>query len=511
MSTAARIVASLGSVTLFAACGFALTAFVPSLCKKPLARRLAWAYLLGLAYVGVALYALSHWAGADLRRGTVLAVCAVPIVLAAWRGRPARGESDRPGGRASRIQRAACVAAAAAGALVFLAVLSHAVSGVETGFDPRMTWNPAAAYVRAARTVDAPALLDASVYVQNPRYPLLLPVLRVAGEEVFDTDDDERFSRPLYALLLPVLLLLVFDVAQPFAGTLAAALTAFVVIFLPGIVFDVGGGAITSYSDLPMGLLWGGGLVLIFRAPWRLPEALAGGLLLGGAALAKTEGLLLGAVVVAIAALRVARRLVARRRGSPSRPGIARAAGGTLAVFLVAAALNVSWRVGVPNRFSETWDDVTLRGLISGMAARLPVALPLIGREMARPEIWSGFWWLVPVIFILGARAFLHPLARLIGYAVAGALCVYLAAYGASAWAPADLVPPTWNRFLYQLSLPLFILFAMALGRALQGRGASTTGAEAFGPGPDDRGAPLPVAEVHLEEGSPSQVNRLTG
>jgi hypothetical protein len=470
VSTAARIVASLGSVALLAACGFALTSFVPSLRGKPLVRRLAWAYLLGLAYVGITLYALSHWVGFDLRRGTVLAVVAVPIALAALRGRLGRGDGRHPPARMTRIQRSACISAAGAGALVSLAVLAHAVSGVESGFDPRMTWNPAAVYVRAARTVDAPALLDASVYLQNPRYPLLLPVLQVAGAEVFDADDDERVPRPLYAVLLPVLLLLVFDVARPFAGTLASALTVFAVTFLPGIVFHVDGGAITSYSDLPMGLLWGGGLVLVFRAPWRLPEALAGGLLLGGAALAKTEGLLLAAVVVTIAVLRAAHRLLGRRRRSPSwRPGIVRAVGGTLAVFLFAAALNVSWRTGVPNRYSERWDDVTLRGLVSGTAARLPVALPLIGREMARPEIWSAFWWLVPAVFVLGARAFMQPLARLLTYAIAGALCVYLAAYGASAWSPADLVHPTWNRFLYQLSLPVFALFAMALGRALRG------------------------------------------
>jgi hypothetical protein len=146
-----------------------------------------------------------------------------------------------------------------------------------------------------------------------------------------------------------------------------------------------------------------------------------------------------------------------------------RAVGGTLAVVLFGAVLHVSWRVGVPNRNSETWDDVTLRGLVSGTAARLPVVLPLIGREMARPEIWSGFWWLAPAVFVLGVRAFTHPLARLFTSAIAGALCVYLAAYGASSWGPADLVHPTWNRFLYELSLPVFVLFAMALGRAFEG------------------------------------------
>lgn len=469
MSTATRIVASLGSVALFAACGFALTVFVPSLRAKPFARRLAWAYLLGLAYVGVSLYALSHWGGIDLRRGTVLAVSAVPIALAVWRGHLFRSDRERPRVRAS-IQRAASAVAVGAGALVSVAVLSHAVSGVESGFDSRMTWNPAAVYVRAAHTVDAPALRDASVYVQHPRYPLLLPVLQAASEEVFGTDNDERIPRPLYAVLLPVLLLLVFDVAQPFAGTLAAALTALAITLLPGIVFNMGGGAISSYSDLPMGLLWGGGLVLVFRAPWRLPETLAGGLLLGGAALTKLEGSLLAGVVVAIACLRAARRLIARRRrGFSLRPAAVRATGGVLAIFLVAAALHVSWRAGVPERYSETWDDVTLRGLVSGTAARLPVALPLIGREMAKAETWGAFWWLVPVIFVLGARAFTHPLARLLTYSIVAALCVYFAAYGTTSWGLAELVPRTWNRFLIQLSLPVFVLFAMALGRSLRG------------------------------------------
>jgi hypothetical protein len=469
VTTAARLVASLGWVALLAATGFALTAFVPSLRRKPFAPRLAWAYLLGLAYVGVSLYALSHWGAFDLRRGTILAVSAVPIAIAAWRGRLGRGEIERPRARASRIERAACAAAAGAGALVSMAVLSHALSSVASGFDPRMTWNPAAVYVRAARSVDAPALLDASVYFQNPRYPLLLPVLQVAGEEVFDTDDDERVPRPLYAVLLPVLLILVYDVGRRLAATLAAALTVFAVALLPGIVFDGDSGAITSYSDLPMGLLWGSGLVLVFRAPWRLPEGLAGGLLLGAAALAKAEGLLLAALVVAIVSFRAARKLVRRRRHVPGNPGVWRSTGGCLAVFVFAGALNLAWRAGVSNRYSETWDDVTLRGLVSGTAARLPVALPLIGREMARPEIWAGFWLLVPAIFVLGVGAFAHPLARLLACAIGGALCVYLAAYGASGWEPADLVHPTWNRFLYQLSVPVFVLFAMALGRALRG------------------------------------------
>ncbi len=474
MSTAYRLFASFGTIALFVASGYALTAFVPSLREKSFVRRLAWAYLLGIAYAGVTLYALSHWAGVELRRGAILSVLAVPLVLAASRGRAARRREGRTGPSLSRFQRAACAAALGAGGLVSAAVLAHAVSSVESGYDPRMTWNAAAAYVRTAHSVNPPALLDKNVYIQNPRYPLLLPVLQVVGQEIFDTDDDERTPRPLYALLLPVLLLLVFDVAQPHAGTTAAAVTVVVIAFLPAVVFDIGSGALTSYSDLPLGILWGAGLVLALRAPWSPPEALAGGLLLGAAALAKTEGLLLAGVAVGIVCLRAARRLVRRFAGSRRGGPWLRAAGGTLAVFLFAAALNLSWRAGIPNRYAETWDDVTLRQVLSGTAARIPVVLPLLGTQMARAELWSGFWWLAAAVFVLGIRAFVRPPARFLSLAVAGALCVYIAAYGASGWAPSDLVPTTWNRFLCQLSLPVFVLFAMALGNAL--RSFVTTG-----------------------------------
>ena len=112
---------------------------------------------------------------------------------------------------------------------------------------------------------------------------------------------------------------------------------------------------------------------------------------------------------------------------------------------------------------------MTLLGIVSGTAARLPAVLPILGEQMARPELWSGFWWLAAAVLVLGIRAFARPPARFLSLAIAGALCVYIAAYGASGWAPSDLVPTTWNRFLCQLSLPVFVLFAMALGSALRG------------------------------------------
>ncbi|MEO8055956.1 MAG: hypothetical protein ABI768_12435 [Acidobacteriota bacterium] len=461
MSTAYRVFAALGGVALLAAPGWAITSFIPSLRRKPVLLRCAWSYLLGCAFTGFVLYALSHWGGVEFRRGTILAVLLLPLAAAAWARRKAPRSTPPPHSSSGRAARAAVVAAAVSGAFVSAAVLVDALSGVQCGFDARMTWNAHAGFVRAARTVDAPVLLDGGTYLHNPKYPLLLPVLQVAIQETFDTDDDERVTRPLYAFFLPVLFLVVFDVAEARAGALAAALIVLAMTLLPGLAFEWDGGAITSYADIPLGLFWGGGLVLLMSAPWRPPEALAAGLLLGAGALTKTEGVLLGAIVVVLVALQALRR--ARRM---NRLGPVRAAALAAAVFAAAAALCVSWRAQVPNRNSETWDEVTAGQIATGVAQRLPAVLHFVRIEMARPEVWSRFWWLAPALFLLGARALTRPFARGLIVASAGALVVYAAAYGGSGWTPEHLVHPTWNRFLSQLAVPLYVLLACAVADA---------------------------------------------
>jgi hypothetical protein len=461
VSTAYRLFAAVGGVALLAASGWALASFVPSLRRKPVLLRFAWSYLLGGAFTGVALYALSHWGGVELRRGTILPVLLLPLAAAAWFRRNASRSAPAPHRAPSRTARAAVVAAAVSGAFVSAAVLADALSGVQCGFDARMTWNAHAGFVRAARTVDAPVLLDGGTYLHNPKYPLLLPVLQVAVQETFDTDDDERVTRPLYAVFLPVLFLVIFDVAEARSGALAAALIVLAMSLLPGLAFEWDGGAITSYADIPLSLFWGGGLALLLTAPWRPPEALAAGLLLGAGALTKTEGLLLGAIAVGLAALRALRR--ARRM---QHFGPVRATALAAAAFALAGALCVSWRAQVPNRNSETWDEVTPRQIATGVAQRLPAVLHFVRIEMTRPEVWSGFWWLAPALFLLGAPALARPLARGLLVASAGALVVYAAAYGGSSWAPKDLVHPTWNRFLSQLAVPLYVLLACAVADA---------------------------------------------
>jgi len=84
---------SLGGVALFLAAGLGLAELVPAVRTLPWPRRLAWAYLLGIAGLAGALYALSHFLDVPLRRPAILATAAALILVGAVarvvrRGRP---------------------------------------------------------------------------------------------------------------------------------------------------------------------------------------------------------------------------------------------------------------------------------------------------------------------------------------------------------------------------------------------------------------------------------------
>ncbi len=68
---------SLGGVALFLAAGLGLGELVPAVRTLPWPRRLAWAYLLGLAGLAGALYALSHFFDVPLRRPAILGTATV--------------------------------------------------------------------------------------------------------------------------------------------------------------------------------------------------------------------------------------------------------------------------------------------------------------------------------------------------------------------------------------------------------------------------------------------------
>jgi hypothetical protein len=459
VSGGAPVAGSLLAAALVAAGGLALADLVPLLQARPLLSRLGWAWLFGCAWLGGSAYAVSHVLHLPLRRGVLLPLALLPVFAALAR-RVRGGSAARPAaaGRSpmSPLERALCGLLFAAGALVTASLVANGLAIPVSDWDGKMTWMAQARFIRGARTVDAPVLHDAAVWVTHPRYPVLLPVLQVAAQEIADASWDDRFVRALYALFWPAFLLVLFDAAALRAGRLPAALAALAAAAAPYLAFSLHGGAAGTYSDLPLACFWGGGLLLLTSEGAGLPEGLASGLILGAAVLSKSEGLPLAALALAAATVRA---LAERRLRANRAPLVA-----ALGVAAAAALLLASWRSGIPPRYDAGQvATVSLDALAKGAVTRLPAAARACLHEMANRKEWGLTWVLVPLGLVLGARRLARLDALPLAVSLAGALAFYASAYAVSMWPPVMLAESTWDRFLVQMGLPVFVLLALAL------------------------------------------------
>ncbi|HEV7507684.1 MAG TPA: hypothetical protein VGS07_22560 [Thermoanaerobaculia bacterium] len=180
---AAEALAGLAGVALFAAPGAGLAELLPAVRAFGTGRRLAYAYLLGVAWTAGLLYALSHFLAVPLRAPAILAVAAVPAVAGAisW----LRRRRLRPGIPRLRLWEWLIVAVCA---VISLAVLCEALTNPVIDWDGWMTWAAQARYVRHEGTVDPAVLTQKGWYVSHPWYPLLLPVAMVAVLETTRAD-----------------------------------------------------------------------------------------------------------------------------------------------------------------------------------------------------------------------------------------------------------------------------------------------------------------------------------
>jgi hypothetical protein len=452
----APVAPSLAAAAIVAASGFALADLVPALRTRPVLARLGWAWILGCAWLGGGGYAASHVLHLPLRRGVLLTLALLPVAAALAR----RCVSARPE-RSARLPLEPFEGILLSllflfGALVTASLVANGLALPVSDWDGKMTWVAQARFIRGARTVDAPVLHDASAWVIHPRYPVLMPVLQVAAQEIADASWDDRFVRPLYALFWPAFLLVLFDAAAARAGRFAAAAATLAAACAPTFAFSLHGGAAGTYSDLPLACFWGGGLLLLTLDGAGLGEGAASGLLLGAAVLSKSEGLPLAAVALVSAAAWMAAAGRLRRGRAP----LLVAAG----LVASAAVLLLSWRSGIPPRYDEGQVAVfSLAALGKGLATRLPEAARACFHAMADRKEWGLTWALVPLGLLLGARRLGRPAAVPLAVSVAGAVAFYAAAYALSVWPPEELARSTWDRFLVQMALPLFTFLALAL------------------------------------------------
>ncbi|HEY2291910.1 MAG TPA: hypothetical protein VGM86_14510 [Thermoanaerobaculia bacterium] len=466
--TAELLTGALAAASLFLGAGLGLTLCLPGFATAGLAGRLGFAWLLGVAWIGLFLYAASHVAHLPLD-GPLVFLAAFPplaaglaaavrlLVLRRWRA-PAPRAARRP------LRTLGWVALSLFAVLVSSAVLAHALTHPLEDWDGRMTWTAQAMFVRDAGTVDAAVLRFPKSFVSHPRYPLLMPLAQIAALEAAGSDD-ERIVRVLYALFFPALVLLILEAGRRWAGSRAALLTALALLTIPWIPFDLEGGAIGAYSDLPLACFFGGGLLLLLRGRPRATDGVAAGLLLAAALLTKNEGLPEVLIALALAALSAGLALVRRRRAGRSR-ALATALAGVLC--LAALWLLVSWRSAIPNRYDELYfETFSLASYARNLASPRPfTTIPVIALRMLNRRLWDLFWWLAPVLFVAAAPAFRRPPTAYLAAAAAVPLLVAWSAY-AQVPAAAYYATVTWDRLLLQGCVPVLGLFAVGVRRLL--------------------------------------------
>lgn len=456
------------AIALFLGAGLGWTLCLPEFAKTGLARRLAFAYLLGVSWIGLFLYIASHFGGMAVDAPLVFLAVFIPLAAGAgvavrlWVARRRMAPPPRPPCRL--LRRLGWLGLSLFAALVSLAALANALTHPLEDWDGRMTWSAQAIFIRGAGSVDAEVLRSAKSFVSHPRYPLLMPLAQVAALEAAGSDE-ERVFRAVYVAFFPILVLLVVDAGKRWAGVRAALLAAFAFLTIPWIAFDREGGAAGAYSDLPLACFAGAGLLLLLRGRPRVSTGIAAGLLLGAAVLTKNEGLPEVAVTLMIAGGITATAF--RRRSRSARARLLATTAASSLVF-VALVLLVDWRSSIPNRYDESYFETFspqsfLRNLAS---ARAFSTLPVIAARMSSLEAWGLFWWLVPILVLAAAPSWRRPPTALLATAAATPVVVAWFAYS-QVPAAGYYAGVTWNRILLQVSVPIFALLALSIRKLL--------------------------------------------
>ncbi len=453
--------AGLAGVALFAAPGAGLAGLLPAVRALRPGRRLAYAWLLGVAWTAGMLYALSHFLAVSLRPPAILAVAGAPLLAGAvsWlrRRRPRSPAAPVP---APRRWEWAVVAVCA---VISFAVLCEALTQPVLDWDGWMTWAAQARYVRHEGTVDPSVLTQKGWYVTHPWYPLLLPVAQVAVLETTRADWDDPAFRPLYAAFFPVWLLVVYGGARELAGRAAAGWTTLAAALLPCPAFELSGGAVSAYGDLPLACFYGGGLALLLAPRLRPSTGLAAGILLAAAALAKTEGAALALAALVFAGLYSVSRRGRWRRCRRRWRALALAA----LPLILALVLLFSWRAGIPERFESYEKIVSWSLLWPGLLTRAPWIAARAGVEMRSFGEWGIFWWTAPLVLAAGWRGLRRRAALPLLLAAAAPLGIAWISYTISL-TPEFIIRTSWNRFLLQASVPLLLLLSLALASLLR-------------------------------------------
>ena len=308
------------------------------------------------------------------------------------------------------------------------------------GWDGWFMWSLKSKSLAAAGSFSTPVFLSSTYSYSSQDYPPLLPAWQAVAYRIAG---DLTVSWPLQVQQAWLWLTAAIGIMALLSGvSRIAALLPFAWLVSPAVVWE----STQSYADVPMALqLVLGAIVLRSAGDWR--GHVIGGLLLGGAALTKTEGLPLATIVLVCLLLR-------SRRGRL-----------TLIAPLVAAALRLPWILftqvhGLDNHM------IGAASFSTEVLAKVPGRLPVIGSLMVRYAFSPLLWGVLTPACIAAIAVTRKGSWRLLA-ATGMALLLFTAVYALwpyRSWALDDYMTVNVDRVLISC-LGLFTLAASLADR----------------------------------------------
>jgi hypothetical protein len=459
---ALRFLEILAPLATFLVVGAALQIILPRPLEESLAARFGYAFLLGIAWIGLASWTVGLLWGAPLNRelflGTALAaIVPAGVVVALRRGRVG-GWSCGRNGSSNRLRSVPLFFGWLLVVAASLALAADMLVKPVYDFDGRMSWGTQARYLQASESVLPRVLTDEVSYVIHPRYPILMPLVQVATVELAGVDFDGFAVRPLYLLVFLALVGIVVAALRRLAGDDSAGLTMMLFLSAPALLWNPDVGVRGTYSDLPLAAFLGGGFLVLFDRRSRSQDwrGAVGGLLLAAAVGTKNEGLILAPVVCIIA---MTGELVdGSRAHSVKRGGLGASLLASIIVGL-AVLLVVSWRTQIPNRNDESYlESLSVANVASGLLTTVPDVVFAVIRQSLDPTNWGAVFWIAPLLVMVGWKGLTNrtAIASLAWIGVHSGL-----AFSAYALAPdLGIVAVTWSRFIVQMLVPFMVVIA---------------------------------------------------
>ena len=326
-------------------------------------------------------------------------------------------------------------------------IVMGAVSSPLTEWDAFAIWGFKAKVLAHEALRPTPACFhDLSLSYSHLDYPLMLPFLTAGAYAAMGTIDDQT-GKLLSAFLDVLLVPMVYLGLRWRLRRLPAACLSTTVALLP-VMFRYGG---VGCADLPLAMFYAGSIFYV--AKWidrqQTQDLFLAILFSAFIAFTKSEGAVL-ALINGVVLLGFG--LCDKRR---------QAAVGAVVFFAGLFALDAAWIVWSRNlpRTHEDYGSRLLSPAVVNHLSGLKQIIPTMLVQTTDFHVWGLLWILLPVLALLGWRAFAQRPVLALWILLGLHLMIYALVYCVTPWNLTALIPVTLDRLLLHV-LPAVVLLA---------------------------------------------------